>query len=243
MDRIQASIDFINELKYGRQVFSFLGRNYDIKGRYAGLGKYLNSIRRDISTEELSLLIEQLFRIKYLLEDQRLQEAENAAKSVVPEASPEHQEEVKDYQDENLPKFFVHDLRVNKEATVLMLKLLRAAGKYMGRNLTKEEKEGPGKAYAKWKWNHLLKAFEELELVDADTTQTEFASFLAEVLPGRKTANILQSFYRNCDKMNNNILADVKDEFMPVKDKMNKHWNDRSLMKIIIWINEIDQIH
>ena len=214
---IQASIEFINELKYGRQVFSFLGRNYDINGRYAGLGKFFNRIRRDISTEELPLLIEQLFRIKYLLEDQRQTEmTENTVKPMDTMASPASQKVEVELQTVELPTFFVHDLRVNKEATALMLKLLRASGQFMGRNLTKQEKEGPGKAYAKWKWNHLLKAFTELGMIDDGTTQTEFASFLALVLPGRKTANILQSIYRNCDKMNNNTLADVKDLFMPV---------------------------
>ena len=216
-DEIQASIEFINELKYGRQVSSFLGGNYDIKGRYSGLGRYFNRIRHDISKQELLLLIEQLFRIKNLLEDQRQTEMiENTVKPMDTMASPASQKVEVELQTVELPTFFVHDLRVNKEATALMLKLLRASGQFMGRNLTKQEKEGPGKAYAKWKWNHLLKAFTELGMIDDGTTQTEFASFLALVLPGRKAANILQSFYRNCDKMNSNTLADVKDLFMPV---------------------------
>ena len=216
-EEIQASIDFINELKYGRQVFAFLGHSCDINGRLAGLGKYLNSIRRDISVEELSLLIEQLYRIHYLLEDKRQEE------SAEEDTKPEATEKRSDAQDSHLqkplelPKFFVHNLRVCAEATEELIRTIRTIGQYLGRNLTKQEKEGPARPYVKWKWNHLLKAFVDLELVVADTTQTDFANFLAQVLPNRKVANILQSIYRNCDKMNDSIVADVKDEFMPVK--------------------------
>lgn len=90
-------------------------------------------------------------------------------------------------------------------------------GRYMGRNLTKKEKELPeAKPYIRWKWNHLLQAFYEMGMIEKGTTQTDFANFLVQVLPDRKVANILQSLYRNCDKKSDNIMADVKDEFAPV---------------------------
>lgn len=97
----------------------------------------------------------------------------------------------------------------------------------MGRNLTKEEKNLPeARPYVKWKWNHLLQAFKDMELIDSNTTQTNFANFLVQVLPDRKVGNILQSIYRNCDKMNSSTLADVKDEFMPVKNMLKKSFEN-----------------
>lgn len=220
-NEIKASIEFINELKYGRQVFTFLGRSYDIQGRYAGLGKFLNSIRKDISADELYLLIEQLYRIHYFLEEKSL--TETSESDAIPAAEAPAPSSVADDQSADivLPTFFNHDLRVHAEATRLMIVTLRRVSKYMGRNLTKQEKELPeARPYVKWKWNHLHQAFKDFGIIDDDTSQSDFAGFLVRVLPNRKLANILQSFYRNCDKMSASILADVKDEFMPVKVKM-----------------------
>ena len=217
-EEINASIDLINKQKFGRQVFTFLGHSYDIKDHYGGLGKFLNSVRRDIGFKELSSLIEHLFRIHYFLEDKNHQPT-----SSVTDCAPDKPVKVNVNVGKvsNLPDFFVHDLRVNPDATAELIRRLTAAGIYMSRNLTKEAKKLPeASPYVKWKWNHLLQAFKDLELIDSNTTQKGFADFLVQVFPDRKAGNILQSFYRNCDKMNSSTLADVKDEFMPVKNML-----------------------
>ena len=237
-EEINASIVFINELKYGRKVFTFLGHSYDIKDHYGGLGKFLNSVRREIGAEELSLIIEHLFRIHYFLEDKNHLPASSATgrgpdktvtvngkpstvNSKLPTLSPQTSAL------RHLPDFFIHDLRVNPDATAELIRRVTAAGIFMGRNLTKEEKNLPeARPYVKWKWNHLLQAFKDMELIDSNTTQTDFANFLVQVLPDRKVGNILQSIYRNCDKMNSSTLADVKDEFMPVKNMLKKSFEN-----------------
>ena len=212
---IEASIDFINELKYGRQVFTFIGHNHDINGRYAGLGKFLNSIRRDISVEELSLLIEQLYRIHYLLEDKHQSvSSETAAQSentdthtsgiITPTAS--------------LPMFFTRAMRTNAQAAEKLLGSLRKAGPYMARNLTKQQRQQPeARPYVDWKWNHLMQVFIEFDIISEKTRQSDFAEFLADILPDRKSGNILQSMYRNSDNRDPDILADVKAEFRSVR--------------------------
>lgn len=244
-EEINASIEFINELKYGRKVFTFLGHSYDIKDHYGGLGKFLNSVRREIGAEELSLLIEHLFLIHYFLEDKNhlpassatgrgpdkpvkdsvntpLAHGRGAGGEAVPVPVNVNVQKVS-----NLPDFFIHDLRVNPDATAELIRRVTAAGIFMGRNLTKEEKNLPeARPYVKWKWNHLLQAFKDLELIDSNTTQTDFANFLVQVLPDRKVGNILQSIYRNCDKMNSSTLADVKDEFIPVKNMLKKSFEN-----------------
>lgn len=219
-EEIQVSIDIINEMKYGRQVFNFLGRNYDINGRYAGLGKYLNSIRRSISVDELSMLIEQLYRISYFLEDVQQTEIGSVGNTDLDHQSSSVRSHGEKPADITLPLFFNHDLRVNKAASAELVKKTYAIGLYLGRNLSKQEKEGPARPYLKWKWNHLLQAFKEMRLIEDKTTQSEFSQFLEQVLPGRKAANILQSIYRNFDKLSDSIVADVKDEFSSVLQLM-----------------------
>ena len=212
---IEATIEFINELKYGRQVFTFLGHSHDINGRYAGLGKFFNSIRRDISVEELSLLIEYLYRIHFLLED-KYQSA--PADTASPSAVNTPQQSGETVQESTLPMFFTHAMRTNTQAADMLLGLLRKAGPYMACNLTKQQREQPeAKPYADWKWNHLMQVFIDHGIINEKTRQTDFAEFLVHLLPGRKSGNILQSMYRNSGNRNSDILADVKSFFRPVK--------------------------
>jgi len=51
------------------------------------------------------------------------------------------------------------------------------------------------------------------------TTQADFAKFLALAL-GKKKENIIQSIYRNCDKKSASVVADIREEFMKVKDML-----------------------
>lgn len=219
---IQASVDFINELKYGRQVFTFLGHSHNMNGRYAGLGKFLNSIRRDISTSELSLLIEQLYRIQFFLEDRELSASQTAADgnpmNTRVSATDAQQPDNKSQQSPELPMFFTHAMRTNAEAASLLLDILHKAGPYMACNLSKLQREQPeAKPYVDWKWNHLMQVFIDFGIIIEKTRQTDFAEFLANQLPGRKSGNILQSIYRNSDNRDPDILADVKTAFRPVK--------------------------
>lgn len=212
---INATIEFINELKYGRQVFTFLGHNHDINGRYAGLGKFFNSIRRDISIEELTLLIEYLYRIHFLLEDKYQSASTDAPQPSTNLVTPKSGITNPVI---SLPMFFTHAMRTNSQATDLLLDGLRKAGPYMACNLTKQQREQPeAKPYVDWKWNHLMQVFTDFGIINEKTKQTDFAEFLANLLPGRKTGNILQSMYRNSDNRDPDILADVKSAFRPVK--------------------------
>ena len=212
---IDIAVNFISDMKYGR----FLGKYVHLKDgmdkHMKGFGKFLYTYRLELSTEELRLLMEQLYRIKFFLEDQQ-QEQPSSAPEVT---SGAESESLGDHPME-LPTFFIHDLRANAEATAELLRLLCKAGAYMGRNLTKREKESDeGRHYVLWKWHYLLQAFEELGFIVKGTTQADFAKFLALAL-GKKKENIIQSIYRNCDKKSASVVADIREEFMKVKDML-----------------------
>lgn len=215
---IEMAVNFISEMKYGRLIGNYVHLKDDMDRQMKGVGKFLYTFRQKISIDELHSLMEQLYRIHFFLEDERNSKAESAIKpdntttevvmqAVTPDANTE-------FPDIELPTFFHHDLRTSEKASAAFLRTLCRVCKYMGRNLTAQEKNLPeAKPYIKWKFNHLLQAFKDMSLVGQDITQVEFAKFLVDVLPGRKVDNIKQSLYRNCDKKSESILADVKDEF------------------------------
>lgn len=209
---IEMAVNFISDLKYGRFLGKYIHLKDNMDKHMRGFGKFLFTYRVELSTDELRRLMEQLYRIKFFLEDQQQEQSSTVAavspveKSVAVEAEPIA-----------LPTFFSHDLRANAEATSLLLRLLRRAGAYMGRNLTREERESEqGRRYFLWKWHYLHQVFQELCFIEQDTRQVHFAEFLAAAL-GRKKENVLQSIYRNFEKKSPSVIADIREEFMPVK--------------------------
>lgn len=82
---IKASLELIKEMKF-EKVFRFLGRDKTMIDNPAGLGRYLWSVRDDISIEDLSNLIELLYRIAYLGNGCEQQAADKATTEAAAEA-------------------------------------------------------------------------------------------------------------------------------------------------------------
>ena len=140
-DDINASGDLISEMKYGGMVFRYLSHNYNIKGNYAGFGRFLNTFRKDITETDLGNLLEELFRILYLRDDKEQQEA-----AVTPQKPP-------------LPKFFDKRLLNNPEAVEEYYQVLHHCGFFIGRTLVEEEKrDRDRRCYDGWKWKYLREA-------------------------------------------------------------------------------------
>jgi len=207
----------IKDLKYGRLLSKYIQIHDSLENQKMQLGQFLNQYRDKISIDELRLLLEYVFRLNFFLEDERKDLAATQSEQSPSIASPQSATDPAPRTDIPLPPFFVHDLRVHTEASSLFLTTFARVGRYIGRVLTKEIKERPDvKPYVKWKWNHLLKVFQEQGLILPDTTQSDFANFVVQVLPDRKPGNVLQSIYRNCNKKDPSILADIRDEFRPI---------------------------
>ena len=223
---IDIAVDFISELKYGRFLGRYVHLKDDMQRQMKGLGKFLHTYRLVISIDELHVLMEQLYRIHFFLEDERNSKLETAKQDGEQTTNENTQSAVSSSEANGeetviaLPKFFDHAIRARVDASILVVRKLRLAGKYMGRNLTKEEKELPeARPYVRWMWHYMMQALKDMGIIDKETTQVEFAAFMGQLL-GRKKENIRQSIYRNCDKKNPSVIEDIKDEFMEVKKMM-----------------------
>lgn len=230
-DEINATGELLGEMKYGGRLFRFLGNSYIIKDHYAGFGRFLNSFRREISEEELTNIIELLFRIHYLREDIEHQERAELEEAKPDESSATAKDALSVYQrrkatSPHRPKFsyiFTDELVSNMEAINKYYEILHHCGFYIGRTLlSKEKKDKEIKRYEGWKWKHLREAFVELGILRKDNTKKRFAEHLAKVFPYLTEDSVLRglngrSLYE--DKVTNQrIICDIVDEFKPVRD-------------------------
>lgn len=239
-NEISASMDVINEMKYGCKSFHYLGRSYDIKGHYSGLGRFLNSVRRDISEDELADLLEQLFRLLYFRED--LEQLRIAASPLEVEdtlsLSASSSGSTKDsravYQKRKntkaempkLPFYFHERLAENDEARQEFYKTLHHCGFYIGRALLEEEKRNPEiNGYNGWKWCHLREAFMNMGVIRKDTPKKSFAEYLETVFPFLDADNVKRGFNSRGTIPDqaafNRIVREIQDEFKPVIDIIN----------------------
>lgn len=239
-NEISASMDVINEMKYGCKSFHYLGRSYDIKGHYSGLGRFLNSVRRDISEDELADLLEQLFRLLYFRED--LEQLRIAASPLEVEdtlsLSASSSGSTKDsravYQKRKntkaempkLPFYFHERLAENDEARQEFYKTLHHCGFYIGRTLLEEEKRNSEiNGYNGWKWCHLREAFMNMGVIRKDTPKKSFAEYLETVFPFLDADNVKRGFNSRGTIPDqaafNRIVREIQDEFKPVIDIIN----------------------
>ena len=236
-DDIAASADLISEMKYGGMVSRYLNRNYDIKGNYAGFGRFLNTFRRDISEKDLADLLEELFRILYLREDREQQE--QAAREQEQAAEQAAQPESKSAEAvrrrwaaatprrPDLPNFFSPLLANNPEAVIEYYDTLHHCGFFIGRTLVDDEKRDRDKrCYDGWKWKYLRDAFVKLGFFRADSSKKGFAEHLAEVFPYLVATNIQRGFndrggYTDANTKDHIINAMVH-EFEDVKTLMER---------------------
>ncbi|MBR4365859.1 MAG: hypothetical protein IKP43_03650 [Bacteroidaceae bacterium] len=240
-DEINASIDMINEMKYGCKSSHYLGRSYDIKGHYSGLGRFLNSVRRDISEEELAYLLEQLFRLLYFREDlEQLRiaampiEAEEPSSLSAPTPSTSPKDSRAVYQKRKntkaempkLPFYFHERLAENDEARQAFYKTLHHCGFYIGRTLLEEEKRNSEiNCYNGWKWCHLREAFMNMGVIRKDTPKKSFAEYLEAVFPFLDADNVKRGFNSRGTIPDqaafNRIVGEMQNEFKPVIDIIN----------------------
>lgn len=209
-DEIKASVDFINELKYGRKVFEYLGHSNSIKGHYAGFGKFLNSIRSSIGEVELFDLTEQLYRILFFQEELEQLEAARA-EAVKSEESAEPTSEAPSFgkdaktvyqkrlsmkpKSPKLPLFFNAKLADNAEAVSRFYAILHRCGFYVGRTLLPEEKrDKTASAYDGWKWKHLREAFMTLGFIRKAHAKKALAEYFAQVFPYLDPENVKRGF-------------------------------------------------
>lgn len=232
-DETNATGELISEMKFGGKLLRFLSHNYIIKDHYAGLGRFLNTYRRDIDVHELTSIIEMLFYIHYLHEDLDRQEAAAIEEAQPAEAPAKAKDALSVYQNRKaiqprrpaLSVVFASGLVENPEAVVRYYEVLHHCGFYIGRTLLSKEKRNKEESrYEGWKWRHLREAFLNLGFLRSDHAKKRFAEYLAKVFPYLTADNVLRGFSSRgsyVDKeADNRIIADIEDEFRLVKAMM-----------------------
>ncbi len=228
---INATGELLGEMKHGGRLFRFLGNSYIIKDHYAGFGRFLNSFRKEISEEELTNIIELLFRIHYLREDIEHRESADLEENPSDELSATAKDALSVYQrrkamSPHRPTFsyiFTDEFVGNMDAINKYYDILHHCGFYIGRALlSKEKKDKKTLRYEGWKWMHLRQAFVELGILHNDNTKNQFAEHLASVFPYLTKDSVLRglngrSIYKNTAK-NEHIVSEIVDEFKPVKE-------------------------
>ena len=74
--------------------------------------------------------------------------------------------------------------------------------------------------YDGWRWHHLYHALRNLGIITETTSHSDFAKFIASVLPDKKAASVRRGIYRTFDN-DRTIIADIEDTFLPVANLLN----------------------
>ena len=218
-DEIKVAVELIKDMTLGSKVFSFLGRDKTMFDNPAGFGRFLWSVRNNISKGDLYNLIELLYRIAYLSRDR---DQQTAATTPEPSAEQDPQSEPKDAESicrkrkaaklrkPLLPKFFNTKLSGSEAAVEKYYETLHHCGFYIGRTLTADEKRDPdARGYAGWKWTHLREAFVRLGFFRSDSSKRGFAQHLADVFPYLTLTNVQRGFNSRGGYVDSNATATI----------------------------------
>lgn len=231
-EELRVSIDLVKYLKLESKVFNYLGRDKTMLDNPAGMGRFLWSVRHNISRSDLNNLFELLYRIAYLSKDRELQTVvEQSATPEQPQPEPKDAEGVyrkrkaTTLQKPSLPKFFNEKLASNETAVDCFYETLHHCGFYIGRTLLPtEKKDAEQRCYEGWKWNHLREAFIRLDFFKADSSKKGFAEYLADVFPYLSATNIQRGFNSRGGYVDTNatrrIIQEMVNEFEDVVDVM-----------------------
>ena len=229
-EEIRVSIDLVKYLKLESKVFNFLGRDKTMLDNPAGMGRFLWSVRHNISRSDLINLFELLYRIAYLSKDREQQIiAEQTLAPELPQREPKDAEGIyrkrktTPPQKPSLTKFFNENLASNETAVDCFYEILHHCGFYIGRTLLPaEKKDADQRCYNGWKWSHLREAFVRLGFFKADSPKKGFAEYLADVFPYLSATNIQRSFNSRGGYVDTNatrrIIQEMINEFEDVVD-------------------------
>lgn len=206
----------IRNTKYGGTFLQNVHLNDDIDRQKSRLGKFLFSVRKTITKDEVLELFELIFRIYYLRQVTE-EDTDETGTPVLPTADNPQMENPK------LPEFFIQDFRGSGEAVALFFRLLREAGPYICRqHKAGQDENAKMKRFGKWKWLHLKDALIKSRLMVSDVSQSDFSVFINSVFPDRSSKSVYRSLYRLDSTSSPSIVADIVEYFRPVKEYIKK---------------------
>lgn len=220
---IERAIEEIGKTKYGGTFLQNVRINDDFDRQKERFGKFLFSVRQNITKDELSELFELIFRIHQfrqlsVTEQDESDEGEIRIPDVLSETSVSlSPAATSTYPD--LPVEFDPAFRENVKAIILFYRLLQEAGPYIGRPKKSKSKSNASEArFRKWKWPHLQKALERLKLLTSNAGNRVFADYMSSVFPDRSSDSIYRALYRFDDPNSPSIVSDIVTYFRPVRD-------------------------
>lgn len=220
---IDRTIEQIGKTKYGGTFLQNVRINDDFDRQKERFGKFLFSVRKSISKDELVELFGLIFRIYHLrhLPETVLDETDDT--DITEPSSPQDAVTVKPQPSSqtypDLPVEFVQPFRDNPKAVVTFYRLLLASGPYIGRARRSKAKTSAAEArFCKWKWPHLQMALVKIGLLTKNAGNREFADFMSSVFPDRSSDSIYRALYRPDGINSVAIVADIAAYFRPVRE-------------------------
>lgn len=180
-------------------------------------GKFLFSLRREITKDELSKLFELIFSIYHL----RRVTGEDELEAEEDE-SPGFGQMESGVANPPLPVEFSQNFRSNDEAVAKFFELLRKIGPYMNTQKRKGEEGTEISKYRSWKWMHLEDALIKLKLLVSSVPKRTFSDFIQSVLPDRSSDSVYRALYRKDEDTYHSTVGDVARFFQPVISIMNE---------------------
>lgn len=216
-EKIKETITEIEKTKFGGLFMQNVKVYKDFDSQRDCFGKFLFSVRRDITKEDLSKLFELIFRI-YHLRNISGQDEHDADNDKTNDVSQRHFGQM-DAGTENppLPVEFIQSFRSNDEAVAKFYELLRKVGPNINRQKKKEDVTKSSK-YSSWKWIHLEDALIQLKLLARNVSKSTFSQFIHSVFPDRSEVSVYRALYRTDESTYDNIVDDVATYFQPVKE-------------------------
>jgi hypothetical protein len=218
-EKIKEAIAEIEKTKFGGQFMQNVKIYKDFDTQKDSFGKFLFSLRREITKDDLSKLFELIFSIYHL----RRVSGEDEPEAEDDESTGFGQMESGEG-NPPLPVEFSQNFRCNDEAVAKFFELLRKIGPYMNTQKRKGEEGSDISQFRSWKWMHLEDALIKLKLLVGSVPKRTFSDFIHNVFPDRSSDSIYRALYRKDEDTYHSTVGDVARFFQPVKDILEKRY-------------------
>lgn len=209
--QIEQTKEEIRKTKHGVKLEQYVNLDADFYSQRSEFGRFLFNRRRDITRAEVRELILLVYCVYYYQKD-----AQHEADIQIGEQ--ESLDAIASEDNPVLPTDFQQSLRDSQDATKLFYKILRRVEPYINKgNTTSADSK-----YKGWTWCYLKTAFEQLDFLPKNSSQSAFSTFISTLFSHRTIGSVTRALQRNTNPNSPNIVADIVKEFQPVHSLIKK---------------------
>jgi len=220
-EKIEEAIAEIEKTKFGGQFMQNVKIHKDFDSQRDSFGKFLFSLRREITKDDLSKLFELIFRIYHLRRvSEQDEQDEREADDATGHAAFGQMEP--GTVNPPLPVEFSQNFRSNDEAVAKFFELLRKIGPYLNTQKRKGEEGTDISQFRSWKWMHLEDALIKMKLLVSNVGKRTFSDFIHSVFPDRSSDSVYRALYRTDESTYHSTVGDIVRFFHPIKDLLDK---------------------